>query len=114
VALKRAVTKASAPALAQIIQQGCEEGVFTSIDAPMAAEMIIHIGDFFDPALKVAIDARGTMRADDAAAKPRAAMDMQYLTIDRILGLPDGTTNFGWPDVVDVTMAIEPINGPKS
>jgi AcrR family transcriptional regulator len=113
VAFKRTVGKKSVPHLTRIIEHGLAEGVFATANAHAAAEMILHIGDFFDPSLKVAIDARGTSRADDAAAKLRAAMSMQYLTIDRILGLPDGTTNFGWPGVVELTMAIEPIHGPK-
>jgi AcrR family transcriptional regulator len=112
-AFKRTVGKIALPHLGKIIEQGCDEGVFTTTDAHAAVGMILHIGDFFDPALKVAIDARGTARAADAAAKLRAAMAMQYLTIDRILGLPDGTTNFGWPGVVELTMAIKPIHGPK-
>lgn len=112
-AFERAVSKIAVPRLAEIIKKGCEEGVFATTDAQAAAAMILYIDDFFDPALKVAIDARGTARADDAAAKLRAAMAMQYLTIDRILGLPDGTTNFGWQGVVELTMAIKPIHGPK-
>lgn len=112
-AFKRAVTKMAVPHLSEIIQQGCDEGTFATSDAAAAAEMILHIGDFFDPALKRAIDARATPRADDAAATLRAHMATQYLTIDRILGLPDGTTNFGWPGVVELTMAVPPVNGPK-
>lgn len=106
--LKRAVRDAALPHLTHIIQQGCFEGVFAVNDPQTAAEMILHIGDFFDPALKTAIDARGTYLADGAAAKLTVAMGMQYLTIDRILALPDGTTNFGWPGVVELTMAIPP------
>lgn len=113
VAFKRTVTKMAVQQLTQIIQQGRDEGVFSTDDARASAEMILHIADFCYPALKRAIDARGTARADDAAAKLRAAMTIQYLTIDRLLGLPDGTTNFGWPDVVDLTMAITPVHGPK-
>lgn len=111
-AFKRVVGGVASPHLAQIIKQGCDEGVFSTPDARSAADMILHIGDFFDSALKVAIDARGTARADDAAAKLRADMAMQYLTIDRVLGLPDGTTDFGWPGVVELTMAIKPAHNP--
>lgn len=110
-AFKRTVNKKSVPHLTSIIEKGCSEGVFSTTNAHAAAHMITHISDFFDPALKVAIDARRTAQADDAAEKLRAAMDMQYLTIDRILGLPDGTTDFGWPGVVELTMAIEPTGG---
>lgn len=110
-AFKRAVTKMAAPWLTQIIEQGLIEGVFKTPDARAAAEMILHVGDFFDPALKLAIDVRGTDGADAAAAALHANMDMQYLTIDRILGLPDGTTHFGWPGVVELTMAIPPASG---
>ncbi|MEP2783560.1 MAG: TetR/AcrR family transcriptional regulator [Pseudoruegeria sp.] len=111
-AFKRVVGEFASPHLEQIIKQGCDEGVFSTPDAQTAADMILHIGDFFDPALKVAIDARGTVRADEAAAKLRAAMAMQYLTIDRVLGLPDGTTDFGWPGIVELTMSIKPARKP--
>ena len=71
------------------------------------------MSDFINSSLKLAIDARGTDRADAAAAHLQFAIDMQYLTIDRMLGLPDGTTNFGWTEMVECTMALEPIHGPK-
>lgn len=112
-AFKRTVKKSSVSHLVKIIQKGCDEGVFITAHVQVAAEMVFYIGDSFDPALKLAIDARGTAQADEAAKKLRAAMALQYLTTDRILGLPDGTTNFGWPDVVELTMAIEPVHGPK-
>jgi hypothetical protein len=88
-----------------------DEGVFTVQNAQSNAELILHVADFFDPALKVAIDARGTSRADYAAAKLRSAMATQYLAIDRLLGLSDGTTNFGWPGVIELTMALPRADG---
>lgn len=39
-------------------------------------------------------------------------MAMQCLTIDGILELPDGTNNFGWPEMVELTMAVKPVNWP--
>lgn len=92
------------PLLAQVVQDGCDEGVFVTDNASSAAEMIFHVMNFFDAALLKAINARRTERADQAAQNLQAAKAMQYITIDRVLGLPDGTTHFGWPDVVELTM----------
>lgn len=105
---KRHVRDALEPTLTKIIQDGCDEGTFDVADAKTAADMVIVLGTFFDPALKYAIDVRGTERADAAAANLSAAMDMQFLAIDRVLGLPDGTTDFGFPGVVELTMSIPP------
>ncbi|WP_170410411.1 TetR/AcrR family transcriptional regulator [Ruegeria atlantica] len=105
---KRRVCEDAMPILTKIIKKGCDEGSFTVTDAETAAELILFVSGFLDFALLRAIDARGTDTADHAAQKLQAAIDMQFLTVDRILGLPDGTTDFGWPEAVDVTMATVP------
>ena len=105
---KRRVAVGAQPILTKIIQKGCDEGTFTVADVDTAAELILFVINFIDFALLRAIEARGTDRADHAAQQLQAAIDMQFLTIDRILGLPDGTTDFGWPEAVDVTMATVP------
>lgn len=106
---KRRVRVGAVPILSQILQKGCKEGVFKIADPETAAELILHISNFLDFALLRAIDARGTKEADFAAEKLQAAIDLQFLTIDRTLGLPDGTTSFGWPDAVHATMETRPI-----
>lgn len=111
---RRSLKRASYPTLLDIITQGCADGDFTTSHPKTAAEMLITLGSFMDGALKVAIDARGTTHADVAARNLQAAMDMQFLTIDRVLGLHDGTTDFGWPEVVARTMAVPPIKRRKN
>lgn len=109
---KRTVKREALPVLTWIIRQGQREGTFKVTDPDTAAELILYLSTFMDAALLRAIDARGTDHATTEADRLRVAMEMQFLTYDRILGLPDGTTSFGWPDVVDVTMAIVPQNRP--
>lgn len=111
---KRRVRTGAMPVLTGIIQKGCDEGTFTVADVDTAAELILFLSTFIDLALLRAIDARGSDTADHAADKLQAAIDMQFLTLDRVLGLPDGTTNFGWPEAVDVTMATVPATPPSA
>jgi len=104
----RRIRQGATPVLTRVIEKGCQEGTFATADAETAAELVLSVNWFMDLSLKRAINARGTDAAPRAAEKLQAAMDMQFLTIDRILGLPDGTTHFGWPDAVDATMATVP------
>lgn len=104
----RMVRAGAIPILKTVIQKGCNEGTFTVADTETAAELILYVSSFLDFALMRAINARGTPAAPQAAEKLQTAMDMQFLTIDRILGLPDGSTSFGWPEAVEVTMATSP------
>jgi len=105
---KRRVRVGATPILSKILQKGREEGVFNVKDVETAAELILHISNFLDFALTRAIDARGTKDAKLASENLQSAIDLQFLTIDRVLGLPDGTTNFGWPDAVKATMETKP------
>lgn len=104
----QSVRAASSIVLAKIIRKGMADGTFDVRDADVAAELIVFLSTFMDDALLAAIEARGTDRAAKAAQKLQQSMDMQFLAIDRVLGLPDGTTNFGWPEAVDATMATVP------
>ncbi|WP_149866531.1 TetR/AcrR family transcriptional regulator [Tropicimonas marinistellae] len=105
---KETVMRFSKPALTGIIEQGCRENTMSVTNAGIAAEMIITLSSSFDNALLRAIEARGTPAADEAAVDLQDALDLAFLTIDRVLGLPDGTTDFGWPEAVPATMATRP------
>ncbi|MFA3919851.1 TetR/AcrR family transcriptional regulator [Ruegeria hyattellae] len=105
---KRRVRADAMPVLKKIIQKGCDDGTFTVADVETASELVLFLSTFIDLSLLRAIEARGTAMADQAAQKLQDAIDMQFLAIDRILGLPDGTTDFGWPEAVVVTMATVP------
>lgn len=106
---KRNVKRVSLPPLVEILAKGKAEGVFRIQSPEIAAELILYLSTFMDDPLKRAIAARATDRADAAADTLREAMALQFLTIDRVLGLPDGTTSFGWPEAVDETMATVPV-----
>lgn len=102
---KRTVARQALPVLTKIIRQGQREGTFKVADPETAAELILYLSTFMDAALLRAIESGGTDQEEAEVDRLRNAMDMQFLTYDRVLGLPDGTTSFGWPEAVDVTMA---------
>lgn len=105
---RRYLRPRSKPYLAQIISDGVEAGVFTVNDVESVAEFVIYIFEFHHSAYSEALTARGTEFANTAGARLQSALDTQFLAIDRILGLPDHTTDFGWPGLVDAIMATRP------
>jgi len=100
----RALEFAVVPIYARVIQDGIEEGVFELPDAFAAADLIVKIGNVSHDALGAAIAARGSNSAEAAARKLSAAIQIQGLATDRLLGLPDGTISFRWPGYVDDLM----------
>ena len=90
--------------LVAILRDGADTGVFSIADAKTAAELVMYSFEFYHTAYSEALAARGTEFAAVAGTHLQSALDMQFLMIDRILGLPDKTTNFGWPDLVDRVM----------
>lgn len=102
--LNRSVANAVAPHLARVIQSGIDEGVFNVPDAFVTAELFLQIGNSNHRALSVAINARGTDEEQAAADYLTAAIEIQGLAIDRILGLPDGSISFRWPGYVKEVM----------
>ena len=102
--LNRSVADAIAPYLARVIQSGIDEGVFHVPDAFATAGLFLQISNSIHGALSVAINARGTNGAQKAAGYLTAAIEIQGLAIDRILGLPDGSISFGWPGYVKEVM----------
>jgi len=94
------------PILSGLIAEGVADGTLKVDDVAAAAEMLMHVLKAIDPAFMRAIDARATPQADAAAAHLRAVMALQYAVLDHVLGLPKGTTDFGWPGIVDAIMAV--------
>lgn len=101
----RALESAVVPVYAKVIQDGIEEGVFDLPDAFAAADLIVKIGNISHDALGAAIAARGSDSADAVAQKLSAAIQIQGLATDRLLGLPDGTISFRWPSYVGEIMS---------
>ncbi len=101
----RALELAVVPIYAKVIQDGIEEGIFDLPDSFAAADLIVKIGNVSHDALGAAIAARGSNAADAAAQRLSAAIQIQGLATDRLLGLPDGTISFRWPGYVDELMS---------
>lgn len=106
--INRAVSKAISPIISTIIQDGIEEGIFKVTDARATADMIISIGGSSHELLGVTLDTRGTEFADQAAEQLKASLDLQNLTIDRLLGIPDGSIHPLENGLVEALMS-EPI-----
>ena len=102
---QRRIREHTQPALTAILQRGVKEGVFFIEHVETAAALVNHTVEFFQDFYLDAVEARGTDSAILAANRLREAMVLQYIAVDRLLGLPDGTTNFGWPEVIDEVMA---------
>ncbi len=100
----RALGVALVPIYAKVIQDGIDEGIFDLPDAFAAADLIIKTSNVSHDALGAAIAARGTSSANAAAQQLSAAIQVQGLATDRLLGLPDGTISFRWPGYVDELM----------
>lgn len=100
------LSRISIPIIADLIREGENEGTFVVANAEAAAAMLIHLSRSFDPQMVAALDARGTENARKAAEQLQAAIDMQFAINDFILGLPSGTTHFGWPEAVEAIMAL--------
>jgi hypothetical protein len=92
------------PIYAKNIQNGIEEGIFDLPDSFAAADLIVKIGNASHDALGSAIAARGSSAADATAHRLSAAIQVQGLATDRLLGLPDGTISFRWLGYVDELM----------
>lgn len=94
------------PILENLIIEGKASGEFKVDNAAAAADVISHVWRSFDRAQIAAINARGTNVADEKADHLKAVMKQQFVAIDQILGLPLGTTSYGFPDFVDAVMAV--------
>lgn len=94
------------PIFAQLIEEGCEAGEFEVANAEAAADVIAHLIRSFDQPQAAALRARGTPQADAAAAHLQAVIDQQFLAADLVLGLPPGSTSYGFPEFVEAIMAV--------
>lgn len=110
--LNRMIHDTTAPILAKIIQDGNKDSSLNVPDADTAASLIIYLFRWYDSAMISTYNARGTARAEAAAVYLRTVLKRQFHTIDFVLGLPNGTTNFGWPEVADAILALPIANQP--
>jgi len=103
--LNAAVGAVTLPALARIIAQGREEGVFDVPDVQAVAEIILALGTSTHDAVARAVNAADTPEGEAAAAALDERLRMHGIALDRILGLPDGSVRFVEPGFAKALMA---------
>lgn len=96
------------PILEKLITAGKARGEFKVENPAAAADVISCVWRSFDRAQILAVNARGTGAAAERADHFKAVMKQQFIAIDQMLGVSEGTTSYGFPDYVDAIMAIPP------
>lgn len=104
--LNRMIHDVTAPIFADIIREGQKDGSLAVSDADAAASLIIYLGRWYHTALTDTYRARHTDGAEKAANHLQAVLKQQFVTIDSILGLPPGTADFGWPEMVQTILSL--------
>lgn len=102
--IERALSAVAAPALARIIAQGMEEGIFRVPDAEAAAEMILQLRNGMYSVLGRTIGAAGRGDLALAAGRLDAWLEFYGIAVDRILGLPDRTLQFVEPGFAEAVL----------
>lgn len=102
--LNRAVSQVMLPLFVEIVRQGKAEGRFRIDDEVTSAEIILQLGVSTRDAVASAIEASGTVQADEVAAALDERLRQHGIAIDRILGLPDGTITFSTPGFAKAMM----------
>lgn len=108
--LNRMIHDKTAPILASIIRDGAKDGSLIVSDADTTSSLIVYLGRWYDTALINAYSARGTEHAETSAENLRAVLKLQCQSIDFLLGLPIGTTDFGWSGMADAVIALPMIS----
>jgi AcrR family transcriptional regulator len=89
--MDQAVTAVVAPALAQILRQGAEQGVFDVPDPFAFAEMLLQFRLSLGTMMNGALQQAKAGNVDAAAKALNERLRLYGLAIDRVLKLPDGT-----------------------
>lgn len=103
--VNQAVAKVVLPLFVDILGQGKGEGRFRIDDPVTTAEIILHISTSLHSVVAQAIKASGTPQADEATDALERRLRQHGISIDRILGLPDGTIVLSEPGFVSAVMA---------
>ncbi len=90
--LGEALIAAVAPTFSKVLRLGIGEGVFHIDDPQMAASLIARIANHHQYALKHAYEAKSADELEAAGKLIEESLKMQGIAIDRLLGIPDGTT----------------------
>lgn len=90
--LMEAIVEAVVPVFSEVLRLGTEEGTFQIDDHQTAAPLIVRIANQHRYVLRSAFAARTSEEREAAVQRINDSLHMQGLAIDRLLGIPDGTT----------------------
>ncbi|WP_368185927.1 TetR/AcrR family transcriptional regulator [Aestuariibius sp. HNIBRBA575] len=102
----RMIREMMAPIVTGLIQEGVKTGEFKVHDPEAAALVILHMIRAFEPLQTVVYRYRNTSEAAEHGDRLRNVLTQQFIGVDLILGVPLGTTSYGWPGLVDAIMAL--------
>jgi AcrR family transcriptional regulator len=105
--INRANIRIVLPLLSAIIEEGRQDGSFNVPNARQAAQAILALGSMLQDAVAGALAARSQSDRQRANAELDSALRWQGITIDRILGLPDGSIQYAEPGFVDAILPVE-------
>lgn len=106
--ITRATVTRLAPALAEIIAQGVEEGTFDTPDALGAAEMLLSLGTVVHDALARAFAATDEEERAAATTLLEARLHLYEVVFNRALGLDDHTLVLVEPGFAAAAMRLPP------
>lgn len=89
--MDQAVTAVVTPALADILRQGAEQGVFDAPNPLPFAEMLLQLRLSIGAAMNQALQQAKAGDVDAAAEALNERLRLYGLAVDRVLKLPDGT-----------------------
>jgi len=99
------------PILADLIHQGVAQGLFTTFDPAGVAEMVLQLGASSHGLVARTIAAGSAQERDAAIEAMERRIRLYEVTLDRLLGLPDGSVHLTDPGYVRAVMtAREPVN----
>ena len=90
--LMEEIVAAVVPVFSEVLRLGIVEGVFQIDDPVTAAPLIVRIANQHRYVLKMAFGVKSAEDQKVVVKKIEDSLKMQGLAIDRLLGIPDGTT----------------------
>lgn len=102
--INAAVGALFAPILTELIRQGVKEGQFTTFDPAGVAEMVLQLGASSHGLVARTITACSDQERDAAIATMEQRIRLYEVTLDRLLGLPDGSVHLTEPGYVRAVM----------
>lgn len=89
--VRRAGNRKTLPVITEILKEGAADGTFNVADPEMAAHLILHLNSAIQDFVSAAMFAPDPEEREQAREQILRLGVMQGVTIDRMLGLPDGS-----------------------